>query len=343
MIGLEETLSRNSVERGTLARTLGRIPGVLGLNLAGPGSTASSAAKLPDRRLVEKPPARRNLNTGSVGPDVRTLQARLNLRQRPSPELMQDGVYGRHTRDMVVKFQRSENLTPSGMVFARDWLTLFRRPGRPTHARGLKVIFIEQLGDFEVSLEERLGRLLNRLPVKDVKDRLAPSSGSGSNPGLAQLADIAFASAANTGAEPYKDTQLLGLEPRSLAQFRPVFEDFSEQFVCAVSARHLELATLLLGDVLQMVSIRQLVDFAKSHGGARSSKPEKKESEKPAARSSRQSSGPQRGASPSNPDTFDNVSQDEQAAALEAAARDGAPFCEECEKLRQQNKRKAAA
>ena len=62
------------------------------------------------------------LRYGSQGPQVKTLQAALNVwPQRRSPNLTLDGMFGPRTRGKVVEFQGANRLVPDGIVGPKTW------------------------------------------------------------------------------------------------------------------------------------------------------------------------------------------------------------------------------
>jgi len=77
-----------------------------------------------------------NLTQGSIGPEVRTLQAALNQQLFPRPNLNLDGIFGNLTRNVVVAFQRQAGLSPDGIVGPRTRAALgMPAPCNPfTHA-----------------------------------------------------------------------------------------------------------------------------------------------------------------------------------------------------------------
>lgn len=56
------------------------------------------------------------LRQGSVGPDVKKVQAELNRQLTPRPNLAVDGIFGSATRAAVAAFQRKAGLSPDGIV-----------------------------------------------------------------------------------------------------------------------------------------------------------------------------------------------------------------------------------
>lgn len=58
----------------------------------------------------------RNMKYYMEGEDVGTMQFRLNASLSPSPNLDQDGKYGRKTEAAVIEFQRKNELNPDGIV-----------------------------------------------------------------------------------------------------------------------------------------------------------------------------------------------------------------------------------
>lgn len=77
-----------------------------------------------------------NLSQGSRGPEVRTLQTKLNEQLFPRPNLAVDGIFGPLTRAAVVAFQRQAGLAQDGIVGPRTRAALgMPAPGNPfTHA-----------------------------------------------------------------------------------------------------------------------------------------------------------------------------------------------------------------
>ena len=67
------------------------------------------------------PKGRYYLHHGDRGPDVLTLQARLD---QLGAALDEDDVFGDQTLHAVLQFQRSENLTPDGVVGSATWAAL---------------------------------------------------------------------------------------------------------------------------------------------------------------------------------------------------------------------------
>ena len=62
------------------------------------------------------------LRKGSRGPEVKTLQSKLNL--------MSDGIFGPLTEEAVKELQKTKGLTADGVVGARTWAALGVAPGR---------------------------------------------------------------------------------------------------------------------------------------------------------------------------------------------------------------------
>lgn len=64
------------------------------------------------------------LQTGSSGPEIRTIQEQLNAISNNYPAIPKsivDGVYGPQTRDAVIEFQKIFNLPQSGIVDFATW------------------------------------------------------------------------------------------------------------------------------------------------------------------------------------------------------------------------------
>lgn len=68
--------------------------------------------------------SRPQLKQGSLGPNVRVLQALLNKAIKPVPPLDLDGQFGEETRYAVMKFQKSRKLHVDGVVGPRTWAPL---------------------------------------------------------------------------------------------------------------------------------------------------------------------------------------------------------------------------
>jgi hypothetical protein len=71
------------------------------------------------------------LRLGSRGPEVKTVQAKLNARLSPSPKLSPDGVFGSSTQTAVVRFQQSEWLVDDGEVGPCTWNALLGTEAYP--------------------------------------------------------------------------------------------------------------------------------------------------------------------------------------------------------------------
>lgn len=67
------------------------------------------------------------LQRGSQGPQVKQLQERLN--EIYEEQLKVDGIFGEHTDDMVIDFQRSNGLKADGIVGPLTWQELYEEPG----------------------------------------------------------------------------------------------------------------------------------------------------------------------------------------------------------------------
>jgi tetratricopeptide (TPR) repeat protein len=75
-------------------------------------------------------PAHSKLTYGSLGDEVRDLQARLNQANAAKPPLVIDGIYGRKTQGAVRAFQRARPpLTIDGDAGPETWAALDRAPG----------------------------------------------------------------------------------------------------------------------------------------------------------------------------------------------------------------------
>lgn len=282
---------------------------------------------------MEQPPLRRSIGPKAVGPDVKALQARLNARADLSPRLTLDGVFGDKTRKEVERFQRAEGLTASGMIFELDWLRLMRsRRGPPAHAaRGLARSMVVEAG-----LEERLARVFGR-PLPGNAGTQLRRRFVGDDDALAHLADACESVAGAATALERRDPPS-GLGELALRDFRSMLNDFSRLVALARSEGHLDGAALVLGDILELVDATWFFGVIPRKKAAyipvSEAEPEKER---------KAESPPVRRAAVQAPESDPgNVDQDAQAATLVAAAKDGAPFCEECEKARQRDKAAAA-
>lgn len=76
------------------------------------------------------------LQQGSTGPNVATLQSRLNSALTPSPRLLADGVFGNRTGQAVRLFQQRKGLKVDGIVGPITAAALGMSLGGATGARG---------------------------------------------------------------------------------------------------------------------------------------------------------------------------------------------------------------
>jgi len=86
---------------------------------------AASASHAPgsgavQRRVENRPASHPVVRQGSRGPDVESLQTRLN-EDGATPPLVVDGIFGPLTRAAVVAFQGRHGLDPDGVVGLRTW------------------------------------------------------------------------------------------------------------------------------------------------------------------------------------------------------------------------------
>ncbi|MFO0911042.1 MAG: peptidoglycan-binding protein [Isosphaeraceae bacterium] len=111
------------LERGRFTPTRrARLAWLLLLILAPPAQAQPPSPAPPP--AVPRPTIRFNDN----GSAVETLQRLLNVRLSPSPELDIDGDFGAATREAVMRFQRSKNLDPTGVVDRATWDALGPNP-----------------------------------------------------------------------------------------------------------------------------------------------------------------------------------------------------------------------
>src|SRR4051794_24332252 len=107
-----------------------RAGGVLRLQERGGNAGVSAVLARPEAVLAA--PARPLLRTGSRGPDVSDVQARLNTADPPAaPPLAVDGIFGPLTRGAVVSFQGAAGLVPDGIVGPLTQAALDARRGAP--------------------------------------------------------------------------------------------------------------------------------------------------------------------------------------------------------------------
>lgn len=104
---------------------------VVSLGVPATGLAAQQAAAAPAASSTAIPPEKMPVvKSGDSGPAVQSLQATLN--QRHGAKLAVDGQFGPATRDAVVKFQQSKNLTADGVVGVQTWAALTGQPaGKP--------------------------------------------------------------------------------------------------------------------------------------------------------------------------------------------------------------------
>lgn len=115
---------------GTMIRGLSLRPGTTkakAISIAGPHG--SSAETTPKTRTHNK----KNINSGvqvlrqgSQGAEVKKLQRQLNVRLTPSPGLAVDGVFGTHTFQAVLQYQRGVPIAADGIVGTQTWYHLLK-------------------------------------------------------------------------------------------------------------------------------------------------------------------------------------------------------------------------
>lgn len=71
------------------------------------------------------------VRSGSRGPDVKTLQEKLNSQLKPSPNLVPDGDFGGKTNTAVLRFQRTNWLVDDGVVGRATWNALLSAEAYP--------------------------------------------------------------------------------------------------------------------------------------------------------------------------------------------------------------------
>jgi peptidoglycan hydrolase-like protein with peptidoglycan-binding domain len=91
----------------------------LGLGTAG----SASAAAPYDNNCSGYSTSEPLLGMNSSGDPVKALQCQLNMTVRGA-NLTVDGIFGRNTRNAVVKFQSCDSLDPDGLVGPKTWAQL---------------------------------------------------------------------------------------------------------------------------------------------------------------------------------------------------------------------------
>lgn len=258
-IDIDTRVLDTGITVGVLTRSQTRRPGVFGMSTTRTArqQPAPEAAK---RRSVSEPPARRSLGPGFVGPDVKTLQVRLNARSDLFPPLITDGVFGYKTRSEVLLFQRAERLTPSGFVGTYEWLKLMRdQPGQKSRSRGSTV----QPPIPEASLEERLGWIFEQGLSGDARGQLQRAIPEDDSR-FGDVADTVSDAAFQVGGGIHR-FDLQGLDAQAQSEFSQTMHDFSKLVVGAQSRTHLNEAALLLGKLLDLVGVNRFFDFASTY------------------------------------------------------------------------------
>jgi hypothetical protein len=87
------------------------------------------------------------IKKGSIGPEVRGLQLRLDTKLKPSPKLNADGHFGPKTEAAVIRFQRENNLAADGIVGPKMWAALLAPP-KPAAPPNLTK-FVQELGTID--------------------------------------------------------------------------------------------------------------------------------------------------------------------------------------------------
>jgi Putative peptidoglycan binding domain len=87
------------------------------------------------------------LKKGSIGPEVKGIQLRLNTRLTPSPKLSVDGHFGPKTEAAVIRFQRETRLSPDGVVGPKTSAALAALPKSPPPPNLSK--FVAELGTLD--------------------------------------------------------------------------------------------------------------------------------------------------------------------------------------------------
>ena len=172
------------------------------------------------------------LRRGMSGPSIRQVQERLN-ELRANPRLTTDGVFGSLTEAAVIAFQRTNSLTPDGVVGPMTWNTLFSLYPIPQPNRMIALTF----DDGPVHITERLLNILERhnaratffvlgSKIRSGRNTIARAAKMGSeiaghswsHPDLRQLSDHEIAQEIqSTSAE------IISITGFTLPMFRPPF------------------------------------------------------------------------------------------------------------------------
>jgi hypothetical protein len=244
-----------------------------------------------------------------------------------------DGVFGSTTQAAVMAFQAGEHLAPSGMLWTADWRRLFLRRTHPR--RSLipvsKPRFDETI--WELDYDERFLCVLRRMSTRDARElfeRLSNELPSEDVDALvAYCLDVIAGGSAGLQRRRQSGPRL---EARVGEYVESSLAAFAWQFIDATGDEHIRNAALLLTDLTRVISFEDLFRIVRQpviSGGGSGAKEEGSSEEGPRKRQ------PARRPQPApEKDELDDVDQDQQAASLEAAAENGAPFCEKCEELR---------
>ena len=87
------------------------------------------------------------IKKGSIGPEIKGIQFRLNTRLKPSPKLNVDGNFGPKTETAVIRFQRETGLAADGIVGPKTQAALSAPPKAAAPPNLSK--FILQLGTLD--------------------------------------------------------------------------------------------------------------------------------------------------------------------------------------------------
>jgi hypothetical protein len=273
------------------------------------------------------------LNREVRGEEVRTLQVRLNRRESPEPRLVVDGFYGPKTQAAVMEFQRLENLIPSGMLWTRDWRTLFRR--RSKARVSLQPVSRPQFNEsvWALDYDDRFLRVLEYMATDDARDLLARLRRTLPSEVVDELVVYCMDVVAGE-AKGLRHGRQAGrrLPPRVLEYVEATLAAVAFQLIDGTEDDHLRNAALLLTDLTEVITFEDLFEIvqrADAGGGGGESKEDDGDSS-----GARRRQPARRQAPAQEADEFDNLDQDQQAASLEAAAESGTPFCEKCEEYR---------
>ena len=116
------------------------------------------------------------LKKGSLGPEVKGIQLRLNTRLKPSPKLKADGNFGHKTEEAVIRLQKESGLTPDGIVGPKTRAALTALPKGAAPPNLAK--FVAELGTAEDFVQHVAGVEATRSSRGDVLEGLSDFFGT---------------------------------------------------------------------------------------------------------------------------------------------------------------------